>query len=76
MNVIKRSGEEVVFNADKIEVALTKANEATIVSKRISLDEIKEIVKSVVDQCNALKRSVSVEEIQDMVERQCFYCCS
>ena len=68
MNVIKRSGEEVVFNADKIEVALTKANEATIVSKRISLDEIKEIVKSVVDQCNALKRSVSVEEIQDMVE--------
>ena len=68
MNVIKRSGEEVVFNADKIEVALTKANEATIVSKRISLDEIKEIVKSVVNQCNALKRSVSVEEIQDMVE--------
>lgn len=68
MNVIKRSGEEVVFNAGKIEVALTKANEATIISKRISLDEIKEIVKSVVDQCNALKRSVSVEEIQDMVE--------
>ena len=45
MNVIKRSGEEVVFNADKIEVALTKANEANIVSKRISLDEIKEIFK-------------------------------
>ncbi len=68
MNVIKRSGEEVVFDADKIEVALAKANEATIISKQISLDEIKEIVKTVVEQCNDLKRSVSVEEIQDMVE--------
>ena len=68
MNVIKRSGEEVVFDADKIEVALAKANDATIISKQISLDEIKEIVKTVVEQCNDLKRSVSVEEIQDMVE--------
>ncbi len=68
MNVIKRSGEEVVFNAEKIEVALSKANEATIVSKQISMDEIRSIVKDVVKQCNDLKRSVSVEEIQDMVE--------
>ncbi len=68
MNVIKRSGEEVVFDADKIEVALSKANDATIISKQISLDEIKEIVRTVVEQCNDLKRSVSVEEIQDMVE--------
>ncbi len=68
MNVIKRSGEEVVFDADKIEVALAKANDATIISKQISLDEIKEIVRTVVEQCNDLKRSVSVEEIQDMVE--------
>ena len=29
MNVIKRSGEEVLFAADKIKVAVTKANSAT-----------------------------------------------
>jgi ribonucleoside-triphosphate reductase (formate) len=68
MNVIKRSGEEVVFNAEKIENALKKANEATIISKQITLSDIKSIVHNVIEQCNSLRRSVSVEEIQDMVE--------
>jgi len=35
MNVIKRSGEEVEFNAEKIENAIKKANEATDQSKEL-----------------------------------------
>ncbi len=67
MNVIKRSGEEVIFDVAKIENAISKANAATD-HNPISSDEIKEIAKEVEDQCTKVLRSTSVEEIQDMVE--------
>jgi ribonucleoside-triphosphate reductase len=70
MNVIKRSGEEVAFDANKIENALIKANEATDEAKRIAADKIHEIAARVIAQCSTVKRSVSVEEIQDMVENE------
>ena len=70
MNVIKRSGEEVLFDASKIENAIRKANQATIETAQISEEKIKEIAKRVVDRCENVKRSVSVEEIQDMVEHE------
>jgi len=70
MNVIKRSGEEVEFNAEKIENAIKKANEATDQSKRVAADKVHEIAERVIAQCSNVKRSVSVEEIQDMVENE------
>ncbi len=70
MNVIKRSGEEVEFNAEKIENAIIKANEATDQAKRVTSEKVHEIATRVIDQCNHLKRAVAVEEIQDMVENE------
>ena len=68
MNVIKRSGEEVIFDSSKIENAVKKANIATEETKRVSEEKIKEITDKVVEKCNTLNRAVAVEEIQDMVE--------
>ena len=70
MNVIKRSGEEVTFDAVKIENAVKKANAATEPAKRTDEDKIEEITQRVVDRCMKLGRAVSVEEIQDMVENE------
>ncbi|MBR2067785.1 MAG: anaerobic ribonucleoside-triphosphate reductase [Solobacterium sp.] len=70
MNVIKRSGEEVIFDSSKIENAVKKANIATEETKRVSEEKIKEITDKVVEKCNTLNRAVAVEEIQDMVENE------
>ena len=67
MKVIKRSGEEVIFDVQKIENAIRKANKATSHSQ-MSEATILKIAKLVENQCEAMKRSPSVEEIQDMVE--------
>ena len=68
MKVIKRSGEEVLFDANKIKKAVQKANEATEVHHQAGEEVIQQISEGVVAKCKALNRSVSVEEIQDMVE--------
>ncbi|MBR2824945.1 MAG: anaerobic ribonucleoside-triphosphate reductase [Solobacterium sp.] len=70
MNVIKRSGEEVVFDAQKIENAVVKANNATVEDRQLTHDQIRNIVERVVNKCVELKRATSVEEIQDMVENE------
>lgn len=69
MKVIKRNGQEVTFNSEKIKIAVTKANlSVDEESKRLSTDEINEITKRVSEKCQSMGRAVSVEEIQDMVE--------
>lgn len=69
MNVIKRSGKEVIFDEEKILKAITKANESVDdIKYRLSANQINDIVMNVVNKCNALGRAVSVEEIQDFVE--------
>lgn len=70
MNVIKRSGQEVSFDAQKIENAVRKANEATAPDRRMTEAQIKRITENVVQRCESLKRSTGVEEIQDMVENE------
>ncbi len=70
MNVIKRSGEEVTFDASKIENAVRKANAATVETSQISEEQIRLITDRVVEACEKLKRSLAVEEIQDMVETE------
>ncbi len=70
MKLIKRNGSEVSFDRGKILAAITKANEAIDEGERIAPELIAEITDRVVDRCEKLWRSVSVEEVQDMVERE------
>jgi len=70
LKIIKRSGAEVPFDRQKIEIAVTKANESVIPSERMSEIQIKRIAEDVEMAANNMNRSLSVEEIQDMVENQ------
>ena len=68
MKLIKRSGAEVVFEKEKISAAIIKANEAVDPSASISESEIRKITDRVEKKCEKLRRAVTVEEVQDMVE--------
>ena len=70
MKIIKRSGAEVDFDAKKIEIAVKKANESVVPSERMSDIQIKRIAEDVESAAMNVNRSLSVEEIQDMVEDQ------
>ena len=70
MKIIKRSGAEVEFNPEKIVIAVTKANESVVPSARMSEIQIKRIAEDVESAAMNINRSLSVEEIQDMVEDQ------
>ncbi len=59
-----------MFDDDKIFAAVEKANNAVDESDRISEEEIKNITRKVSGKCDNLNRAVSVEEVQDMVERE------
>ena len=69
MKVIKRNGAEVLFDKEKIYNAVAKANAQTSARSQLSAEDMSRLVNAVVDQCHALERAVSVEEIQDLVER-------
>ena len=68
MNIIKRSGQEVEFDIDKILSAVRKANKEISEFSRISEEQIQWIAKDVTKECKSKGRSVHVEEVQDMVE--------
>ena len=68
MKIIKRNGQEVVFDRDKIVQAVCRANEEMDDFAKISHDKIVRLAADVEKECNHMGRSVSVEEIQDMVE--------
>ena len=70
MNIIKRSGQEMVFDIEKIISAIRKANRDIEAIARISEEQIIEIAKDVEFECQRVSRSVGVEEIQDMVENR------
>ena len=70
MKIIKRSGAEVTFDPQKIIIAVTKANESVVPSQRMSEIQIKRIAEDVENAAANINRSLSVEEIQDMVEDQ------
>ena len=69
MKIIKRNGAEVVFDIEKIIMAVTKANEAADESVRMTPLQIRRISESVQISCEEMGRSPSVEEIQDLVEK-------
>ena len=69
MKIIKRNGAEAVFDITKIEMAITKANDAAEEAVRMTPLQIKRIAESVQISCEEMGRSPSVEEIQDLVEK-------
>ena len=69
MKIIKRNGAEVVFDIDKIVMAVTKANNACEEKFRLTSLQINRIAESVRISCEEMGRSPSVEEIQDLVEK-------
>ncbi|MCI8977863.1 anaerobic ribonucleoside-triphosphate reductase [bacterium 1xD8-48] len=70
MNIIKRSGVEVTFDAVKIEDAVKKANATVQERDRLSASQIRHVVDSVTRLCRKMTHSPNVEEIQDMVEAE------
>ena len=68
MKIMKRSGVEAEFDPARITTAVTKANNACSV-KELSPQQIAHIAESVTRQCSLLDRTVTVEEVQDMLER-------
>ena len=70
MKIIKRNGSEVPFDITKIITAVTKASDSVGGKSRLTREQINQIADDVTEQCQALNRAVSVEEIQDMVENQ------
>ncbi len=68
MKIIKRSGAEVVYDRNKIVVAIRKANEQVIEAKRLSDAQIDSIVDDIEIECHNSGHALSVENIQDLVE--------
>ncbi len=69
MKIIKRNGSEEDFNVVKIINAVKKANNSND-TPFLTDEQINDIADYVEYKCNKIKRAVSVEEIQDMVEDQ------
>lgn len=70
MNIIKRNGEEQVFNPQKISIAISKANVTVPENEQLSEEAIVLVTEKVTSLCEKLNRAVSVEEIQDFVEKE------
>lgn len=68
MNVIKRNGSEVVFDLNKIKIALSKANASIDEDDQIDDETINQICNKILTKCKKYTRAISVEEIQNMVE--------
>ncbi len=70
MKIIKRNKQEVEFDISKIINAITKANEAAKEPDRMTPKQITRIAERVTNECETMNRALSVEEIQDLVEKQ------
>ncbi len=74
MKIIKRNGTEAVFDIEKIETAISKANETVEETVRLTSKQILQIARNVQASCEEMGRSPSVEEIQDLVEKAIMSC--
>lgn len=70
MKIIKRNGAEVTFNPQKIIDAIKKANVTVAKSLRLTDDQIEDATAVVAAECETCGHTVTVEEVQDMVEDQ------
>ena len=67
-NVIKRNGEEVHFNSQKIVNAVHKANEEVDRLHQMNDYQIRAIADNIANKVQESTHAVNVEDIQDMVE--------
>lgn len=70
MKIMKRNGKEVDFDAQKIIVAVSKANETVDLSKRLSDKQIHSIAEKMRQTISQIQHPMHVEEIQDLVENE------
>ncbi len=70
MKIIKRSGQEVIYDISKIISAVRKANDSVPDSDKMTDRQIDVIADNMIRKCEKINRSLSVEEIQDMVENE------
>ena len=70
MKIIKRNGSEVIFDPQKIYFAVEKANLAVGESDRITNEQIQAVTDRVSKICDSLSSTPSVEDVQDLVERE------
>ena len=70
MKIIKRNGSEAAFDITKIIVAVSKANKEIDERQRLTNEQVRTIAANVEGACVAMGRAASVEEIQDLVEKQ------
>ena len=70
LKITKRSGQEAIFDEEKIVNAVRKANKEVNEVSRISEEQIRALADNVMKECSQMGRSVNVEEIQDMVENR------
>ena len=70
--VIKRNGDKVAFNKDKIILAIGKANDEVNGGKQLKIKTIFDIADSIEDLYK--NEDCTVEEIQDIVENSLMEC--
>ena len=70
MKIIKRNKTEVDFAIGKIIAAVSKANNVVEDDEKMTPKQILRIADSVQKSCEKMGRALSVEEIQDLVEKQ------
>ncbi|MFC2705647.1 MAG: anaerobic ribonucleoside-triphosphate reductase [Olsenella profusa] len=70
MKIIKRNGSEVTFDTEKIVNAIKAANAEVPEGDRLTNREIRFASLNVEDECASAGHTVTVEEVQDLVEDQ------
>ena len=70
MKIIKRSGQEVDFDPEKIESAISRANLEVKETDRATEEEIKNMTDNVVELCEKSTYILNVEDIQELVETE------
>ena len=68
MKIIKRNGQEAIFDEVKITNAIIGANKEVVETERLSEEEKDNITNDIKYKCQKMKRALSVEEIQNLVE--------
>ncbi len=70
MKIIKRNGEEVIFDNQKIITAISKANKEVPLSEQLTEGQVCAIADAVEKKCLAENHEMNVEAIQDIVENE------
>jgi ribonucleoside-triphosphate reductase len=70
MRIIKRNGSEAEFDVDKIVVAIKKANVTVTTEQRLTDAQVADAADAVQTEVSTCGHTVTVEEVQDMVEDQ------